>query len=260
MFIDMSKRIRKVKSELDQIRKIPKDQTTAELEEQVAFNERKLINVACRQLPEFKELSASNRVIFISRLSTAEQEKLIEKTHATMRSALKRWHRLQKQPAWQQLLDEKNLKIQDAHDFLVSRPADQGFDEYRAELAELDSAGGTAVTLFTEWFENWPQAFDNALEYRSRFKTEINYRLSYALASIAFAVIGIPLGIRAHRSEKTIGFLICLGLIAVHYAMVILVYQFKEVYTIYPYLLIWVPDLLFIISGLFMMWRNHHYS
>ena len=30
--------------------------------------------------------------------------------------------------------------------------------------------------------------------------------------NLAFAMIGIPLGIRAHRSEKTIGFLICCAL------------------------------------------------
>ncbi len=101
---------------------------------------------------------------------------------------------------------------------------------------------------------------NNYLEANSRMKMQINYRFSYALASIAFAIIGIPLGIRAHRSEKTIGFLICLALIAVHYALVISVTAFNDVYVIRPDLLVWIPDILFILTGSYLLWRQHKYS
>ncbi len=260
MYIDMSKRIKKAQSELDKVQKDAKDQTSAELQEQIAFNELKLVKAACRQLSEFRELSQSNRMAFVNGLSEAEKTRLVKKMYATVQTDRLRWRQLQKQPVWHSFLKEKNLKSREAHDFLVSRPAEEGLDTFLKKLAEREGAGGPIATLLTEWYENWPQDFDNALEYRSRFKTEINYRLSYALASIAFAIIGIPLGIRAHRSEKTIGFLICLALIAVHYALVILVYQFRQNYTIYPYLLVWIPDLIFVVTGLFLMWRNHTYS
>jgi len=101
---------------------------------------------------------------------------------------------------------------------------------------------------------------NNYLEANSRMKTQVQYRYSYALASIAFAIIGIPLGIRAHRSEKSIGFLICLALIAVHYALVISITAFNDNYDLRPDLLVWGPDLLFIMTGSLLLWRLHHYS
>ena len=103
-------------------------------------------------------------------------------------------------------------------------------------------------------------AAEDSEETRSRNNTEIMKRLSYAFASIAFAMIGIPLGIRAHRSEKTIGFLICLVLIAIHYTLVICVTTFSESYGARPDLLVWLPDLLFIATGAALMWRIHKYA
>src|SRR5213079_2142206 len=46
---------------------------------------------------------------------------------------------------------------------------------------------------------------------RSASRTEINKRFSFPFACIAFAIIGVPLGVTAHRRETSIGF--AMGLI-----------------------------------------------
>src|SRR5882724_6932307 len=46
---------------------------------------------------------------------------------------------------------------------------------------------------------------------RSESRTEINKRFSFPFACVAFAIIGVPLGVTAHRRETSIGF--AMGLI-----------------------------------------------
>src|SRR5207244_8830196 len=46
---------------------------------------------------------------------------------------------------------------------------------------------------------------------RSASRTEINKRFSFPFACVAFAIIGVPLGVTAHRRETSIGF--AMGLI-----------------------------------------------
>ena len=150
--------------------------------------------------------------------------------------------------------------IKKMNDAWVAAVNEKSYEEMIAALKEIDGQNGDVTKLFEEWHDTWLQSFHNNMDYRSRYLTEINKRAAYAFASIAFALLGIPLGIRAHRSEKTIGFLICLALIALHYSLIILVETFKENYSLYPYLCIWFPDILFVIAGLFFMWRNHKYS
>ena len=134
--------------------------------------------------------------------------------------------------------------------------------EYIEDLSKIENGNGKVSELFKTWYDTWMPVnqINNYLEANSKMKTEINYRYSYALASIVFAIIGIPLGIRAHRSEKTIGFLICLGLIAVHYALVISVTAFDDIYVMRPDLLVWFPDILFTVTGAFLLWKQHKYS
>jgi len=183
------------------------------------------------------------------------------KSPGQLRQDIKRanriWAKLQRQKEWRDLLKERHVSSDQANTDIVTRKL---FDVYAARLSTIGNGAGQASKLLREWYDTWPQPMHNILDTRSRFNTEIMKRLSYAFASIAFAMIGIPLGIRAHRSEKTIGFLICLVLIAIHYTLVIGVTTFSEVYFIRPDLLVWIPDLLFLATGAVLLWRIHKYA
>src|SRR5438034_1495147 len=57
---------------------------------------------------------------------------------------------------------------------------------------------------------------------RSASRTEINKRFSFPFACIAFAIIGVPLGVTAHRRETSIGF--AMGLIvAITYFLFVII-------------------------------------
>lgn len=229
MYVDMGRILRKGKRVLSQAVK-PGHMLTSELRQKIAERDRRLAEILRARRMTMEEL----------------QEELAR--------GKRRWRALQQQPAWRRVLQERRRIAKHAFEDILGRNM---YAEYEAQLKKHAGADGAVVKLLQEWYKHWPQDAHSALEYRSMCRTEINYRYSYAFAAIAFAIIGIPLGIRAHRSEKTIGFLICLALIAVHYAMVITIMAFSEKYVMRPEILVWVPDLLFFVTGALLLWRNH---
>ncbi len=78
----------------------------------------------------------------------------------------------------------------------------------------------------------------------SSTRTEFSRRLAYALASLAFALVGVPLAITAHRKETSVGFLFSVGLGVVYFFIGIFIYGMRDNPRIYPEYLIWLPNLL----------------
>ena len=70
---------------------------------------------------------------------------------------------------------------------------------------------------------------------------EFNKRFVFALASLCFVLVGIPLGIRSQRRESTIGMAISLAVSLGYYVIVILTLSLEEKYAARPELLIWLP-------------------
>ena len=90
---------------------------------------------------------------------------------------------------------------------------------------------------------------------RSSAKTEIQKRFSFSLASLAFALIGVPLAITAHRKETSIGFLLSLVIAFVYFLFIIVADTVKEKPEFRPELLVWLPNVVFIGLGLAMFYR-----
>ena len=72
-------------------------------------------------------------------------------------------------------------------------------------------------------------------------KVEICKRLVFAMASLCFVMIGIPLGIRSQRRESSIGMAISLVVSLGYYLVVILMLACDSMYWIHPEVLIWLP-------------------
>ena len=68
---------------------------------------------------------------------------------------------------------------------------------------------------------------------RSKMKVELSKRFVFAMASLCFVLVGIPLGIRAQRKESSIG----MG----YYLVVLLMISLQKTYSIHPEFLIWLP-------------------
>jgi len=73
------------------------------------------------------------------------------------------------------------------------------------------------------------------------YRTEFQMRLVYAFGAVCFVLIGVPLGIRSHRKESTIGMAISLVVAMTYYLCVILVSSLDKYDWAHPYILIWMP-------------------
>src|SRR5436190_7777912 len=84
---------------------------------------------------------------------------------------------------------------------------------------------------------------------RSASRTELNKRLSFPFSCLAFALVGVPLGVTAHRRETTIGFLFSLVVAVSYFLFVIIADTLRNNPKVHPELLVWFPNVLFIVLG-----------
>ena len=90
---------------------------------------------------------------------------------------------------------------------------------------------------------------------RSASRTEINKRFSFPFACVAFAIIGVPLGVTAHRRETSIGFAMGLIVATTYFLFVIIGDTLRGNPHAHPELLVWFPNVLFIVLGVFLFRR-----
>jgi lipopolysaccharide export system permease protein len=90
---------------------------------------------------------------------------------------------------------------------------------------------------------------------RSSSRTEINKRFSFPFACVAFAIIGVPLGVTAHRRETSIGFAMGLIVATTYFLFVIVGDTLRGNPHAHPELLVWFPNVLFIVLGVLLFRR-----
>ena len=84
---------------------------------------------------------------------------------------------------------------------------------------------------------------------RSESLTELSKRYSFSLATIVLMFVGIPLGITAQRRETSIGFVLSLLTGIGYYGIITIADIWNDKPGLYPHLLVWVPNVLFLIIG-----------
>ena len=91
--------------------------------------------------------------------------------------------------------------------------------------------------------------------YPSAALMEAHGRVAMAAACVAFTLLGIPLGLKTSRRETTIGIAVSLILAFVYYFVVILANALKEKPGFFPEAILWSPNLVFEVVGLWLLWR-----
>lgn len=113
------------------------------------------------------------------------------------------------------------------------------FTELMAEIRRMKSAvptakGSSRVKGTEKFFIK---------RYLSCLKVEFSRRLVFAMASLCFVLVGVPLGIKAQRRESTIGMAVALVVSLGYYMVVILMLSLEKKFAIYPEVLMWLPVL-----------------
>ncbi len=130
------------------------------------------------------------------------------------------------------------------------------FEELRDDLAkkrqQLREDRGKLKDTHDEQFK---KAVRNDTESVAAAATELNKRFSFSMACLTFALIGIPLGRTAHRQETSAGFGLSLLVAFTYFLIIIVVNTIRSKASIHPELLIWLPNVIFLLLGGVLFYR-----
>jgi LPS export ABC transporter permease LptF len=90
---------------------------------------------------------------------------------------------------------------------------------------------------------------------RSEYLTEIHKRWNFSFGCLTFAFIGIPLAITAQRRETSIGFAVSMVTAVVYFFFFILADGQRTNPSVYPHLLMWLPNVIFLTIGIILFVR-----
>jgi lipopolysaccharide export system permease protein len=88
---------------------------------------------------------------------------------------------------------------------------------------------------------------------RLKAESELHSRFAFPMASLVFAVVAVPLGIQNRRSGKSAGFSASIAVLLAYYVVQSLVRTLAERGDLPPLLALWIPNLIFLGLGLYLL-------
>ncbi len=121
------------------------------------------------------------------------------------------------------------------------------------ELYEKEKKRTSRSAMSLEQLLEQLKTGDNSTQSASR--TEISKRFSFPFSCMAFALMAVPLGVTAHRRETSMGYLMSLLVAFSYFLFVIMADTLRGNARMHPELLVWFPNVLFLVLGAWMFRR-----
>ncbi|NOU36178.1 MAG: YjgP/YjgQ family permease [Kiritimatiellaceae bacterium] len=98
-------------------------------------------------------------------------------------------------------------------------------------------------------------AADRLIE-KTKLIVEANQRVSIAIGCFSFMLIGIPLGVKSHRKETSIGMVLSLVIVFAYYLFIVVAKALAEYPALHPNLILWIPLIAAQLSGIWLIKRS----
>ena len=160
------------------------------------------------------------------------------------------------------LSEERQIILTLHHGLYEQRDEDHPYDISRIRQGITVEEGSMAISL-KELYEKQRKTkgvgalpIGELLESKKPEKVvELSKRFGNALATIALALLAVPLAVTAQRKETSVGFAISLALGLCYYLLIFLADLTRTRPAFHPELLVWMPNLLFFLIGAFRFLR-----
>ena len=87
----------------------------------------------------------------------------------------------------------------------------------------------------------------------NKLETELYQRITVPMASLIFALIGVPLGLQPTRNSSSAGFAMSVIIIFFYYALMTMANAIGRGGALSPMLAVWIPNIVGLIAGLFLI-------
>ena len=89
----------------------------------------------------------------------------------------------------------------------------------------------------------------------NKLEAELYQRVSVPMASLVFALVGIPLGLQPNRNSSSAGFAMSVIIIFFYYALMTMGNALARSGALAPMLAVWIPNIVGLLAGGFLIRR-----